>query len=55
LVSAEEKNFQPMNANFGILSPLDKVIKDKSLKKQEYSNRAINAIKEYKENNDVEF
>jgi hypothetical protein len=37
------------------LSPLDKVIKDKSLKKQEYSNRAINAIKEYKENNDVEF
>jgi methylenetetrahydrofolate--tRNA-(uracil-5-)-methyltransferase len=55
LITAEEKNFQPMNANFGILSPLDKVIKDKSLKKQEYSNRAINAIKEYKENNDVEF
>ena len=55
LVSAEEKNFQPMNANFGILSPLDKVIRDKSLKKQEYSNRAIMAIKEYKENNDVEF
>lgn len=55
LVSAEEKNFQPMNANFGILSPLDKVIKDKSLKKQEYSKRAIEDIKKYKENNDVEF
>ena len=55
LVSAEEKNFQPMNANFGILSSLDKVIKDKSLKKQEYSKRAIEDIKKYKENNDVEF
>lgn len=56
LVSAEEKNFQPMNANFGILPPLDKIIKDKSLKKEEYSNRAICDLKEYKENNDnVEF
>jgi len=55
LVSAEEKNFQPMNANFGILSPLDKVIRDKALKKQEYSKRAIEDIKKYKENNDVEF
>ena len=42
-----------MNANFGILSPLDKVIKDKSLKKQEYSSRAIKAIREYKESNNV--
>lgn len=53
LISADEKNFQPMNANFGILSPLDKVIRDKSLKKQEYSNRAIRDIREYKENYDV--
>ena len=43
-------SFQPMNANFGILSPLDRVIKDKSLKKQEYSNRAISDIKKFKEN-----
>ena len=55
LVSADADTFQPMNANFGILPPLDKVIKDKSLKKQEYSNRAILDIKRYKEINDVEF
>lgn len=53
LVSASEDGFQPMNANFGVLAPLDKKIKDKSLKKQEYSNRAINDLKKYKEINDV--
>ena len=55
LVTAESENFQPMNANFGILPPLEKIIKDKPLKKQEYSNRAIADLKDYKENNDVEF
>ena len=51
LTTASEVNFQPMNANFGILPPLDEKIKDKALKKLAYSNRAINDIKEYKENN----
>ena len=51
LVTASAVNFQPMNANFGILPPLDEKIKDKALKKLAYSNRAINDIKEYKENN----
>ncbi len=55
LVSAEPDSFQPMNANFGILPPLDKVIKDKTLKKEEYSNRAINDLREYKEINNYEF
>ena len=53
LVSANEVGFQPMNANFGILPPLDKVIKDKNLKKLEYSKRAISDLKQYKEKNDV--
>ncbi len=52
LVSAGSQNFQPMNANFGILLPLGEKIKDKSLKKLAYSNRAINDIKIYKENLD---
>ena len=51
LTSASEEGFQPMNANFGILPPLDEKIKDKSLKKLAYSNRAIKDIKTYKENN----
>ena len=55
LVSADAESFQPMNANFGILPPLDEIIKDKSLKKQAYSNRAIQDLKLYKENNNVEF
>ncbi len=51
LMSASDVNFQPMNANFGILPPLDENIKDKALKKLAYSNRAIADIKEYKEKN----
>ena len=51
LTTASEKDFQPMNANFGILPPLDEKIKDKALKKLAYSKRAINDIKQYKENN----
>ena len=51
LTTASEVNFQPMNANFGILPPLDEKIKDKALKKLAYSNCAINDLKAYKENN----
>lgn len=40
-ITTPTSNFQPMNANFGIVSPLDKVIKDNKLKKQEISKRAI--------------
>ncbi len=52
ITTASENNFQPMNANFGILPPLDEVIRDKQLKKQAYSKRAIEDIKKYKESND---
>ncbi len=50
LTTASAEGFQPMNANFGILPPLDEKIRDKALKKLAYSNRAINDIKTYKEN-----
>lgn len=49
-ISTESINFQPMNANFGILDPLNEVIRDKSLKKLAYNNRAVENIKKYKEN-----
>ncbi len=38
-------DFQPMNANFGLLPPLGKNIRDKALRKRELCDRAIEAIK----------
>ena len=40
-ISTENKNFQPMNANFGILPELDEKIKDKKLKYQKLADRAL--------------
>ena len=44
--SASEKNFQPMNANFGIISPLEEKVKDKSVKYQKIADRALSEIKD---------
>ena len=49
ITSADAENFQPMNANFGILPELPEKIKDKALKKQAYSERAVRDMKEFKE------
>ncbi len=49
ITTADEKNFQPMNANFGILPELSEKIKDKGARKLAYSQRAICDIKRYKE------
>jgi len=43
-VSSENKNFQPMNANFGIIAKLDKKIKDKKLKYELYAKRSLEDI-----------
>ncbi len=43
-VSTENKNYQPMNANFGILQPLEFKIKDKKEKYTILSDRAIDSI-----------
>ena len=40
-ISSENKNFQPMNANFGILPELDKKIKDKKQRYGEFAKRSI--------------
>ena len=40
-ISMENKNFQPMNANFGILKGLDEKIRDKQAKYQKLADRAI--------------
>ena len=48
-ISTENVNFQPMNANFGLLSPLNEVIKDKQKRKEAYSERAILEMRKIKE------
>ena len=41
------KNYQPQNANFGILPPLDTKIKDKKLKKEEFAKRSLEDLEKY--------
>ena len=44
-ISSENKHFQPMNANFGIIKPLDEKIKDKKQKYEQMAKRSIETIK----------
>ena len=44
-ISTENKNFQPMNANFGILPELPDKIKDKKIKYGKLADRAIDEMK----------
>lgn len=48
-ISTENKHFQPMNANFGILKPLDIKIKDKKEKYTKLSEISIFNINKFKE------
>ncbi len=50
-VSTENNNYQPMNANFGILKPLDKKIRDKREKYTKMADIAIEAITRFKDEN----
>lgn len=43
-ISTENKNFQPMNANFGILPELVERIKDKKLKYEKLADRSLEEI-----------
>ena len=38
-------DFQPMGANFGIIEPLNEVIKDKKMRYNEIAERSINYLK----------
>ncbi len=46
ITTAEEKNFQPMNSNWGIVKPLEKNIRDKKLKRKLLSEIAIKEVKQ---------
>ena len=43
-ISSEREDFQPMNANFGILEPLDEKIHDKKMRYQKMSERALSNV-----------
>ena len=43
-ISTPNSNFQPMNANYGILPELDEKIKDKKMRYTKLSDRAIEKI-----------
>ena len=45
-ISSKNDNFQPMNANFGILPQLDEKIKDKKLRYEKLANRALSSLKD---------
>ena len=45
-ISTPTKDFQPMNANFGILTPLPRRIKDKKERYKAYATRALDIIAE---------
>ena len=50
-ISTENENFQPMNANFGILKELPKKIRDKKEKYSKMAEIALNSIEKFKEKN----
>ena len=47
-ITTQNKDFQPMNANFGILPPLDRVVRDKAMRKQLLAQRSLESVREYK-------
>ena len=50
-ISTENDNFQPMNANFGILKPLDKKIRDKKEKYGKLAEISLESIERFKAQN----
>lgn len=48
IVDSTSKNFQPMNANFGIIKPLPERIKDKKEKYEKYANRSLEILENFK-------
>ena len=49
-VSTENKNYQPMNANFGIIKPLTEKIKDKKEKYKKLADISIQDLTDFKKN-----
>ena len=53
ITTAPAKHFQPMNVNFGIMSPVKERIRDKKLKKQRIAERALAVLESFKQENNI--
>ena len=49
-ISTPNDDFQPMNANYGLLPPLGERVRDKRARKEEYRRRSLEDLKKYTEN-----
>lgn len=47
IATADPEHFQPMNANFGILPPLDPPVRSKKERKLAYTERALRALADF--------
>ncbi|MEK7015340.1 MULTISPECIES: FADH(2)-oxidizing methylenetetrahydrofolate--tRNA-(uracil(54)-C(5))-methyltransferase TrmFO [Bacillus] len=47
ITATNAKNFQPMNANFGLFTPLEKKIKKKQERNEAYATRALETIQNF--------
>ncbi|ALL24936.1 FADH(2)-oxidizing methylenetetrahydrofolate--tRNA-(uracil(54)-C(5))-methyltransferase TrmFO [Bacillus tropicus] len=47
ITATNAKNFQPMNANFGLFAPLEKKIKKKAERNEAYAARALETIRNF--------
>ncbi|PGK47849.1 methylenetetrahydrofolate--tRNA-(uracil(54)-C(5))-methyltransferase (FADH(2)-oxidizing) TrmFO [Bacillus anthracis] len=47
ITATSAKNFQPMNANFGLFAPLEKKIKKKAERNEAYATRALETIQNF--------
>ena len=52
-ITSPNENFQPMNANFGIMPPLEEMTRDKALKKQRQAERSLRKIDEFIKEMDI--
>ena len=52
-ITTENKDFQPMNANFGILPPLDRIVRDKAERKRLMAERSLSEVARFKKENEI--
>lgn len=50
ITEADPRNFQPMNANFGLFPPLAQKVRDKRARNLAHAERALAAIREFSQN-----